>query len=280
LAIQSVIDPYIRADLFLSFHESGVELEEAYITTLSLPKGFQIKAGKYLIPFGRQNSKHLEQWPFVNNNLVNRYFLGDEGFNELGVEFSYLFPSPFFLQAQFSFNQGENQNNFDGSRKGDFAYTGRLVGSGDLTDHLTLLAGASAAFGFNASGIGNATNLFGGDLLFKWKPSRYKGIEWQTEYLFRRREVPGAIENEGGLSTYLLGNWSPRWGAGMRAEYLGSPSEFDKILRLSPMLSFRPTEFFRLKLQYDFTKTLGVDVNHSAILQMIFNMGPHGAHVF
>ncbi|MBF0491453.1 MAG: hypothetical protein HQM15_01575 [Deltaproteobacteria bacterium] len=281
VGIQSIIDPYVRGDIFLSFHEDGVELEEGYITTLAgLPKGLQIRAGKYKVGFGRQNQKHLETWSFINNNLPDKYFFGGDGFNELGTEVSYLLPTPFFLQAQFSFNQGTNAGNFDGTRKEDFAYTGRLSTSANITDNLTALAGISAAFGYNDTGLGNTTNLYGGDFLLKWKPSKDKGIEWQSEYIFRRKEVPGAFENEGGLSSYLLGNWSPRWGAGLRAEYLGLPAETEKTFRMSPMLTFRPSEFFRLKAQYDLTKNIGDNVEHAAMLQMIFNMGPHGAHNF
>ncbi|MDX1387027.1 MAG: hypothetical protein R3257_05510, partial [bacterium] len=160
VAIQSVIDPYIRADIFLSFVEDGVELEEAFITTLSLPRGLQVKGGFYLLPFGRQNPKHVEQWAFVDNNLVNQRILGPEQFRELGFEISYLFPTPFFFLIQANMTQGSNEENFDGMRKGDFAYTYRVSGSGDLTDNLTLLAGTSGAFGWNDTGDGNLTQIY------------------------------------------------------------------------------------------------------------------------
>ena len=280
IAFQSVIDPYVRADVFLAFHEDGVHVEEAYITTLSLPRGFQLKGGKYLLPFGRQNQKHLEQWAFVNDNLVNQRLLSPDQFNELGIEASYLFPTPFFLQLQADFTQGSTPGDFDGERKQDFAYTGRLSGSTDLTQNLTLLAGTSAAFGFNDTGPGNLTSLYGGDLLLKWKPSVYKGVEWQTEYIWRRREVPGGTQSEGGLYTHLLGNWSKRWGAGLRFDYMGIPRDTDRAYRLSPMVVFRPTEYFQVKAQYDYLNQAGHNPLHAAYLQWIFSMGPHGAHEF
>ncbi|MCP5467825.1 MAG: hypothetical protein H7A32_00975 [Deltaproteobacteria bacterium] len=281
IAFQSVIDPYIRADVYLAFTEDHIEIEEAFLTTLSaLPKGLQFRGGKFWMPFGRQNPKHLEQWDFINDMIINRRLLGEEGFNEFGIEVSYLFPTPFFLQLQAVMSNGETETNFDGERKGDFAYSARLSGSGNISQNTTLLAGASAAFGYNNSGPGNATNLFGGDLLLKWKPSTYKGILWQSEYIYRRREVPLGMEDEGGLYSYLLGNWSRRWSAGLRVDYLGLPKNEDRIFRVSPMLSFRPSEFFRLKLQYDYTDQEGLQPNHAAMLQWQFNMGPHGAHQF
>ncbi|MCB1215326.1 MAG: hypothetical protein KDK66_07610, partial [Deltaproteobacteria bacterium] len=132
IAFQSVIDPYVRADVYFSFSEHGLELEEAYLSTLSLPKGLAIKAGQHLLAFGRQNQKHLETWAFVNNTLINQRLLGEEQLRELGLEVSYLFPTPFFFQIQAGFHQGENEINFNSPDKTDFVYSGRLSASGDL----------------------------------------------------------------------------------------------------------------------------------------------------
>jgi hypothetical protein len=281
LAIQSVIDPYIRADIYLSFGEEGVELEEGYITTLSLPTGLQVKGGLYLLPFGRQNPKHLEKWAFVDNNLVNQRIFGPEQFRELGFEISYLFPTPFFFLIQANMTQGNNDENFNGMRKGDFAYTYRVSGSGDLTDNLTLLAGTSGAFGWNDSGGGgDLTQIYGGDLLLSWRPSPYTGIDWQTEYIYRHRQVPFGAETEGGLYSYLLGKWSKRWGAGFRIDYMGLPVGVSRTLRLSPMVVFRTTEWFQVKAQYEYVNDSIMGSNHNAFLQWIFTMGPHGAHPF
>jgi hypothetical protein len=53
VSLQAAVDPYIRADFFLSFgrdpvtHKYGVEVEEGYLTTLSLPAQLQLKLGKF-----------------------------------------------------------------------------------------------------------------------------------------------------------------------------------------------------------------------------------------
>jgi hypothetical protein len=280
LAFQSIIDPYVRGDVFLSFHEDGVDLEEGYVTSLGLPKGLQLRGGKYKVAFGRQNQKHTEVWPFVDNNLINTKIFGAEGFNDLGTELSYLFPTPFFLQFQASVNNGTNEGNFNGPEKGDLAYTGRLSGSADISKNVTTLIGASAAFGFNDTGPDQLTSIIGGDFLLKWRPAPERGIDWQSEYIYRHRQIPGGTESDGGISSYLLGNWSKRWGAGLRAEYYGIPNIGERTFSLSPMISFRTTEFFRLRAQYELLKTFDGNTNHAAFLQMIFNMGPHGAHQF
>ena len=61
LSIQSVVDPYIRADFFLSLsrnsetHQYGIEVEEGYLTTLSLPWRLQLRAGKFKQAVGRES---------------------------------------------------------------------------------------------------------------------------------------------------------------------------------------------------------------------------------
>ena len=37
VAFQAVLDPYARADFFISFGEQGVDLEEGYLTFPALP---------------------------------------------------------------------------------------------------------------------------------------------------------------------------------------------------------------------------------------------------
>lgn len=281
LALQSNIDPYLRADVFLGFHEAGVELEEGFATTLGLVKGLQIRAGKFLIPIGRQNAKHLEQWHFVDTTLVNKYFLGAEGLSEIGVEAAYVFPLPFYLQAQASFSNGDNTASFGGGRKEDFLYQGRLVTSFDLSGATTLLIGGSGATGFNDSGVGNKTNLFGGDILLKYKPGARTSLTWQSEGMYRQRQTPVTNTKDGGFYSFVDLQFLKRWHVGARFDMVGLPD--DSIVRewrLTPALTFDPTEFSRLRLQYEYDKADNADAVHAAFLQLVFNMGPHGAHAF
>lgn len=280
LAVQSVVDPYFRADIFLAFHEEEVEIEEAYLTSLVDLQGFQFRAGQFLLPFGRQNSKHIEQWDFVNTPLINRYFLGVENLNEIGVELSYLFPTPFFLQAQTTVSNGDNEASFNGGQSEDMLYQGRLSASVDLPHDVTLLWGGSAAFGWNDSAPGNSTQLYGGDLLVKWKGRNYRGLTWQSEYLIRHMELGGAA-SDGGLYSYMDYRFLKRWHAGVRVDAVGFPGEtLNNEWRLGPIVTFTPTEFSRLRLQYDYDKPDGQEAVHAVALQLQFNIGPHGAHAF
>ena len=63
ISLQAAVDPYARADFFLSFGRDpvtgkyGVEVEEGYLTTLSLPAQLQLKAGE-IQRGSRKNQSH------------------------------------------------------------------------------------------------------------------------------------------------------------------------------------------------------------------------------
>src|SRR6202162_3518170 len=46
VGLHSIIDPYARGDVFISFGETGVNVEEAYMTFTSLPAGFVARGGE------------------------------------------------------------------------------------------------------------------------------------------------------------------------------------------------------------------------------------------
>ncbi len=278
LAIQAVIDPYVRGDIFILFKEDEVEIEEATITSLSLPANLQLKGGLLLARMGRQNTQHTEQWDFVDQSFSNRYFMGVEGFGELGLEVSILFPTPWFSEFSFEFLQGENEDNFNSPSKGDFVYLGHWKNFVDLTENLGLQLGLSAAIGKND--VARLTELYGADLFLRWRPSERKGLKWQTEYFLRRRRDAVDTLVEGGLYTQLVYQFARRWETGVRGDFIGWPAEGLEQQAVSPMLTFLASEYFRVRAQYSYVRSPGVPVNHQAFLQFVFNMGPHGAHIF
>lgn len=281
LGIQSVIDPYVRGDAFIHFGEHEVEVEEAFITTLSLPWNLQIRAGKMLNPFGRQNAQHLEQLNFVDYSLLNRYFLGADGLAELGVEISELLSVSWFSELKGAVLQGANEANFNGPRKGDLAYLGRWTNQFDLTQNLAMQTGLTGLFGFNDSAPGNSTQLYAADIYFRYKPSERRGLKWQSEYFLRRKELVGSTPIEGGLYSQIVYQFSKRWEAALRYDLVGLPAETVREQGLAPAVTFLATEFFRLRGQYEWIHERGANHDqHEAFLQLQFNMGPHGAHQF
>ena len=77
LAAQSAIDPYLEGAVFLTIPNlEGLEVEEAYLVTTSLPLNLQIKAGTFRSQFGRNNTQHLHLQYFTRRPLMTALLFG------------------------------------------------------------------------------------------------------------------------------------------------------------------------------------------------------------
>jgi hypothetical protein len=94
LAVGHSVDPYFRFDM--NFQFMGMHMEEIYVTTLSLPWNFQMKAGMINAQFGRENPQHLHSVKFTNYSLMHSRFMSSEHFSGIGSEISVLLPLPWY----------------------------------------------------------------------------------------------------------------------------------------------------------------------------------------
>jgi hypothetical protein len=183
---------------------------------------------------------------------------------------------------------------------GDFLYVPRLASSFDLTDSQTLLVGASAAFGPNDTGTGQHTQIYGLDAYWKWKPANahagFPFVSWQTEALYERFDagadptlaLPAEVLKDWGLYSQVLWGFKERWVAGLRGEYVeDNAGAYDpndvfrgQRTRISPGLTFYPSEFSKIRLQYNLDHGEQFGTEHSIWLQVEFLLGAHGAHKF
>lgn len=185
---------------------------------------------------------------------------------------------------------------------GDLLYVPRFASSFDLTDQQTLVAGASAAFGPNDTGAGTRTQIYGLDLYWKWKPptahAGFPFVSWQTEALYEQFEagadplastpLPAETLQDWGLYSQVLWGFRERWVAGLRGDYVngnrGANDANDVFrgqrTRVSPGLTFYPSEFSKIRLQYDYDHGQLFGDEHSVWLQFEFLLGAHGAHKF
>src|SRR5437764_7736547 len=152
VAFQSVIDPYARADFFISFVESGVNLEEGYITFTSLPAGFVARAGKMRAAFGKVNTLHNHVLPWTDRPLVTENLVGGEdGIDDAGFSVSRIFEGHkhLFLEATGQLYRGDSDELFKSFRPSDVSPVAHLRGYKDLTDNTNLDIGLSYARGHN-----------------------------------------------------------------------------------------------------------------------------------
>ena len=73
-------NPFVGPDEAVAFDgEFHTELEEGYLTTLSMPYSLQLKAGKFLGDVGKINQIHPHAWNFIDQPLMYANYFGDEG---------------------------------------------------------------------------------------------------------------------------------------------------------------------------------------------------------
>ena len=304
LSFQAAVDPYFRFDANIVFSLFGVEVEEAYGTTLSLPWNLQVRAGQFLTRFGRLNNTHPHSWDFADQPLLHGKLFGGDGQRGLGIELSALLPLPWYVEVvttammagggatmrSFFGNDGGEVDNVD-----DLFYLVALKQFFDLSRDWSLAWGMSAAFGPNATGRGNRSEIYGTDLYLKWRPityGSYQAISLQTEWMLRRRQVPGGVLQDFGGYAQLVWRLARRWAVGLRYDFLSGvrddyldPEEGDHEHRATAAVTFWPTEFSRLRLQYSADlprwRPGGFeDTVHALFLTLELVAGAHGAHTF
>src|SRR6267143_1719943 len=201
IGLQAIIDPYSRADAFLSFGETGVNVEEAYITFTSLPAGLLLKVGKKRADFGKVNTIHNHALPFIDRPLVtNNLVGGEDGIDDAGFFLSRFLPAPknWFLEGSAEVLRGDSADVFQASRRQDVSVVGHLRAYRDLSESTNLDLGLSYARGHNNLGSNFLTNLYSGDATLRWKPLRraiYNSFLLRTELFWSARNQlsPSAI---------------------------------------------------------------------------------------
>lgn len=249
LGLMSVVDPYLRAQITLAMHNvESIEIEEAYVQTTNLPRGFGLQAGKFFLPFGKQNRIHTHALPFIDGPWINNALLGHHGLNDIGVQLSYLTPLPWYSELTIVVFDPGDESVFVTPSSDKIAYMANWRNLWDLTPRTSLDWGVSwagaqveheamhcliAPIGHHhhdensGCGQGPATGLhfFGTDITFKHVSTHYRSWDVSAEYIqgigvLEDRVVPAQY---GGVSGYARFQVSRRWWIQGRGDVLGLP---------------------------------------------------------
>lgn len=196
-------------------------------------------------------------------------------------------------------------------------YTAFIKSSFDINS-LTVLYGASGAFGRARMDHGlteeSDNALYGdtliaiGDLTIKYFIDPYRYVSLQGEYLHRNIEgdyykaesagttIQDIEKNHSGFYSQLVVKPFLLWRMGVRYEMLDKNKiEFDgeeadlpdKFNKYSAMVEYNPSEFSRIRLQYNYNnmkyegdEDFKEKPFHEVILQVNMTIGAHGAHNF
>jgi len=293
-SFQAIVDPYARADFFVSFGEQGVELEEGFLTLTSLPGGFLTKVGKMRAAFGKVNTLHNHVLPWTDRPLVSRNLVaGEEGIDDAGISVSRLIPAgTLFLEATGEVYRGDSgESLFRSSRRGDLAYVAHLRGYHDITESTNIDLGTSYSYGHNPAGIEQdvdfgrfTTNLFGVDATLRWRPltrAIYHQFIGRSEVIWSNREQFDGRQRAMGY--YASGDYqfARRWWLGGRydrSERAEAASLLDR--GGSAVLTYWPSEFSQVRGQYRRTNYADGPAANELLFQFQFSIGAHGAHPF
>jgi hypothetical protein len=293
-AFQAVVDPYARADFFISFGEQGVNVEEGFLTFTELPGGFLTKVGKMRAAFGKVNGLHNHVLPWTDRPLVIQNLVGGEdGINDAGISVARLIPNPWiFLEATGQVFRGDSGADlFKTSARGDLSYVGHLREYQDLSESTNIDLGMSYSHGHNPAGLVNGvdlgrftTTLYGADATLRWRPlarSIYHSFVGRTELIWSRRDQLNGRQS--GMGSYVSGDYqfARRWFAGVR--YDRSNHADDASLRdtgQSAVLTYWPSEFSQVRGQYRRTRYAIGPTANELLFQFQFSIGAHGAHPF
>lgn len=282
---QAIVDPYARADFFLSFSPEGVEIEEGFLTLTSLPGGLLAKVGKFKEQIGKVNTLHPHALPWADKPLmIENLFGGSEGLSDSGISVSKLILNPWvFLEATGEIYQGDS-GIYTSHRRSDISWVGRLRGYRDVTESTNIDVGGSYSSGSNELGSDFRTQLYGIDATVRYRPLRraiYRRFQGRTELFWSRRDQE--LDQVRAFGMYGSGEYqfARRWFAGARYDW--SERAYDASLvdkGPSFLVTYWPSEFSQIRGQYRRTRYAEGTTANEVLFQFLFSIGAHGAHVF
>ena len=287
VAFQAIVDPYAKADFFLSASPEGLEVEEGFLTFNSLPAGLLVKVGKMREQFGKVNTMHTHILPWADRPLVLQNLVGgDEGISDAGVSVSKLIPNRvMFLEATGELFRGTSPVFDSSNQRSRLNYVERLRAYRDLSEGSNLDVGVSFSQGYSNEWPDYMKELSGIDATFRYRPLRraiYHRFIARTEMVWSRQEAPAWATTAFGWYGSADYQFARRWYIGARADRSGRAAHVSGTTDSggSVYLTFWPSEFSQIRGQYRRTNYAeGISANE-LLFQFNFSIGAHGAHAF
>ena len=211
LFVESYLNPYAKAAGNISYEDEEFLVEELYANIVrGLPLDMQIKAGKYLVGFGKLNTVHPHAWPFLNRPLYQQIYFSPEGFNDIGFDFSFILPTEsFYSSIDLGIFKGDGIGRAEDPAASDFKdirgntpiVVGRLGSFFSISNFSNLEVGLDASYGIHSKlNITSSANgrpvteslnytYAGIDFKYKYKPDKYTSFTIQGEGILNHRKV-------------------------------------------------------------------------------------------
>ena len=311
VSLAANIDDKFYGQCTLSYDDdngkASTNIEEAYIDTLALPNGLNVRAGRFFSNIGYLNSHHAHTDNFVDRPLAYQAFLADQ-YGDDGAQLRWVAPLDLFLELGGEVFRGEKFPTAGANHSGVGAHTLFAHAGGDVGTENSWLAGISmlkASTTGADDGFSGDNTLYLADATWKWAPNgntKDGGVTLRSEYFLDRLHGTYSPLNDGidlanpvpdqpwvgtrrGVYLESVYRISRTWDVGYRFDKLwagsGNPfaTGFDPV-RHSVELTWRNSEFSFFRVQYSHDDPLRGATDNAFYLQYDVSLGAHGAHKF
>jgi hypothetical protein len=307
IALQSSLDPFSRAKIFVAHHvhggemlpfgeaeegeegeeehghgeESEIEIEEGYVEWVGLLGGVGVTLGKFKQRFGKLNRWHAHALPAQQMPLPILAYLGEEGLAQTGLSVHWLLPVHGFgtWEVWGELTRSGSETVF-GEASGPSGL-GHVNSFWQLSPATYLELGGSVLAGERETDLGSGDALvYGLDFTLDWSPpdrSRSRQANLHGAWMINQRDDlgGGTLSANGGFLQGEL-RLSQQWIVGGRYEFAEHPDDPDLRAWLAgPTLTWWQSEFVRIRAEYAVLSRPGSDRFGQLILQTTFAMGPH-----
>jgi hypothetical protein len=300
--------------------ETELLLEEAFIQTLTMPYGFNIRGGRFLSDFGYMNNQHMHSDSFVERPVAYRTFLGSHYYDD-GLRANLVLPTDMYVKLGVEALSGSKMSAVDDATAVG-VYTTTLKIGDDFSESSSWQFGLSYLRNENgkvtsfeehdhstdghddhdhshASAV-TGTNLYGADFVWKWAPNgnyKYSNFTLSAEYMLLDDILDSQFKGEKDapdtLAAYYVSGvyrFTPSWSAGMRysdAESYDGHAHGDHVhltslsdSEIEAMVAWDSSHFGTVRAQYTRVENQDKATDNVFTLQYVMTFGAHGAHAF
>ena len=281
LGLQSALDPFSRAKVYISFGREDVCLEEGYMQFLNLPLNMNLKLGEYKTQFGKLNRYHDHALPQFERPLVLTNFFGLTSLKGFGIAANFMLPSitAHVNELDLEVITGGVDHSFTSGGKHNLIYVTHIKNYYDINRSTYFEFGLSGAMGKNDPEEVYTTVVGGLDLKLKWTPpdrAKYRGIEWRTEFLYSNREQPDETIKAWGFFSSIQCRLNARWLMSGRIDYSQLPWDSDLEEKgFAVCFDYWQSEFVFVRFQYTYIDRNFDEDDNRFIFQTNWAMGPH-----
>jgi hypothetical protein len=311
----SKIDQTFDGVLTLSHHnelEQGhahTEVHEAFILSSQIFDLSTVKIGKFFLGFGRLNRFHRHDWVITEAPFVQKSFFGNEGAKDTGIEYKRNLPK---LQSSMTFgltsgNEFNHSAEHDHEEEAEHNHSKAKAPTGYLryATFFELDDQKGVDIGLNVISRRDEQShkymYYGLDLIYKNKTGRFLSTLLQLEIWTRQLEHDDEKHTDSGAYVYLEKGINRHHALGVRLDhYIQDEREDggeehghsvdgleveDAMSALSLSYTYTNSEFSKIRFTLEHGNGIHVEDSDTesytrGLIQFVFNIGAHPAHVY